>query len=210
MTECTPCQSNRRVLEWRRANPDRAKEINTQPSAESKRKYAESERGMQARRETSLRFYRKDIEASRERGRAIYAAKLGRPIRIPKTAAEVAEAAREKSKRYRSKDVEVTRARNRAAYAANPDAHIQRTVNRQARVRKAMPQWADKCKIASLYAKARRITRESGILHHVDHIIPLRGKSVCGLHVENNMQILEATVNQSKSNKLPSLSVGNA
>lgn len=210
LTECTPCQSNRRVQEWRRANPERAKAINTQPSAASKKRFATSERGMQLGRENSNRHYHKDVEVSRARNRAKYAAKLDRPVRVPMTAAQAAEAAREKARRYREKDPELMRAKNRAAYAANPDAHIQRTVNRLKRLRKAMPPWADKCRIAEVYAQARRVTRSTGVLHHVDHIYPLHGELVCGLHVENNLQILEATVNQSKSNKLPAHADGNA
>lgn len=166
LTECTPCQSNRRVQEWKRANPERAKAINTQPAPASKDRYAKSERGMEVGRQKSHRHYHKDAEAAR--------------------------------------------ARNRAAYAANPDAHIQRTVNRLNRLRKAMPPWADKCRIAEIYAQARRVTRSTGVPHHVDHVYPLHGELVCGLHVENNLQILEATVNQSKSNKLPAHADGNA
>lgn len=83
MTECSPCQSNRRVLGWKRANPERTKETNTQPSAESKKRYATSERGMQVSRDSANRFYRKDIDASRARSRALYAAKLDRPVRVP-------------------------------------------------------------------------------------------------------------------------------
>jgi hypothetical protein len=60
--------------------------------------------------------------------------------------------------------------------------------------RNQMPSWADEQKIKDIYAN-----RPSG--YHVDHILPLQGKLVCGLHVENNLQYLTSKENFSKHNK---------
>jgi hypothetical protein len=56
------------------------------------------------------------------------------------------------------------------------------------------PKWANKNKIKEIYKNCPK-----GMV--VDHIIPLKGKNVSGLHVENNLQYLEKTVNLLKSNK---------
>ena len=64
--------------------------------------------------------------------------------------------------------------------------------------KKATPQWADMEAIVAIYDERARITEETGIMHHVDHIIPLKGETVSGLHVHTNLQILPMFDNLSK------------
>lgn len=73
---------------------------------------------------------------------------------------------------------------------------------RYARKLQAMPIWADKKSINEIYRQAKEISVKTGILHHVDHIIPLNSSVVCGLHVPANLQILPAIENIKKGNKI--------
>jgi hypothetical protein len=71
-----------------------------------------------------------------------------------------------------------------------------------ARRSRTTPRPEHRDEIAEFYKQSRRLTDETGIQHHVDHIIPLNGDNVCGLHVPWNLQILTATDNVLKSNKI--------
>jgi hypothetical protein len=67
-------------------------------------------------------------------------------------------------------------------------------------LRKATPKWADKAAIRKVYEEARVLTRATRLLHTVDHIIPLRGETVCGLHVHNNLRAVLHEDNVRKGN----------
>lgn len=67
----------------------------------------------------------------------------------------------------------------------------------------ATPAWLSKEQITAIdtiYWLSIDLERVSGEKYHVDHIVPLLGKNVCGLHVPWNLQILPADINTSKGN----------
>ena len=66
---------------------------------------------------------------------------------------------------------------------------------------RATPGWANNFFITEIFDLAARRTKATGIVHHVDHIVPLKSDIVCGLHVEHNLQVVPARVNLAKSNR---------
>ena len=83
-----------------------------------------------------------------------------------------------------------------------PAKHLARTRKRQAKQLQRTPSWdPDAHLIIAKYQLAAMLTQASGIPHHVDHIIPLQGRKVSGLHVFSNLKVIPGEENVKKSNK---------
>jgi len=83
----------------------------------------------------------------------------------------------------------------------NRDKRNASTAKRKAAKLRATPKWVNWRKVHAIYREARRLQDFTGVPMHVDHIIPLQGENVCGLHWEGNLQIIPASENCAKFNK---------
>lgn len=79
---------------------------------------------------------------------------------------------------------------------------LSRLAKRRAQKKQAIPPWFEKEAVEALYKQCKLKSIQEGKNYHVDHIIPINNTDVCGLHCLDNLQILTAEENMSKSNKL--------
>ena len=107
------------------------------------------------------------------------------------------------SSKFREKNREQRNACKQAWVEANRGSVNAYNVKRHAEKLKRTPAWlteSDLDRIKCLYQLAAMRTRESDQQWHVDHIIPLQGEFVSGLHVPNNLRVIPALENMRKNN----------
>ena len=112
----------------------------------------------------------------------------------------------EKSRAYNSKNRFAKRKYNQEYYQKNKGKFREYRSFSKKRLRDATPDWLTKDHkkaIAHFYTQAVDCSIVTGEPYHVDHIMPIKGKNVCGLHVPWNLQVLPADLNLSKKNKEP-------
>jgi hypothetical protein len=85
-------------------------------------------------------------------------------------------------------------------YQNNPGKNTEKVAKRRASKLNATPAWANRDLISEIYISAKEKEVITGIKQHVDHAVPLQSSIVCGLHVENNLQVIPALENMSKHN----------
>lgn len=119
------------------------------------------------------------------------------PERAQKASSKWKDANVEKRRIYYCENREQIQAVNREWRRNNIETarriYVKSSSLRRATKVKAMPFWADVAAIKKIYDEC-----PSG--HHVDHIVPLKGKGISGLHVPWNLQYLTASENSRKSN----------
>ena len=84
---------------------------------------------------------------------------------------------------------------------ANPAKVYAKAARHRAAKLQATPGWANKNYIEDCYANAAVRKKRDGTEWHVDHIVPLKSPLVCGLHCEDNLQVIPGKDNAKKSNK---------
>lgn len=109
--------------------------------------------------------------------------------------------AREINARSRSANRESDRASKSAWQKRNRGAGTANTRRRQCDQAQRTPPWADLGAIKAIYVMAQRARECTGIRFEVDHVVPLRGRSVSGLHVPHNLRLLTRQENMAKGNR---------
>ena len=144
-------------------------------------------------REKSKRFYHSNKEKER--------------TRTDKWHASNQEWIKENNRKWRLKNIEYRKWYELQYFEQNKDRVYAKNAKKRALKRNATALWANQDKIRAIYAECIRLSKETGVVHHVDHVIPLASKVVCGLHCEQNLQILTATENLTKLNRFTPYSV---
>ena len=165
------------LREWRIKNPEK--------QAAAHKRYSDNNKD---KRNAYAKQYRKD-----------------NPEKIKVLAKDWAKKNPEKIKGYAVKAVKAWNERNpdyqSNFYKANKERYIAASARRRAAQESATPTWLtaiDKAMIQEMYDVSEARYIQTGIKHHVDHIVPINGKGVSGMHVPWNLQVITAHENLSK------------
>ncbi len=120
-----------------------------------------------------------------------------------RTSKEQIEKRNKNTQRWRNRNKEYVSQYAKEYAAANLPKRLVLQKKRECSKMKRTPAWlteADNTHISCLYSLAAMRTKHSGEKWHVDHVIPLQGKKVSGLHVPSNLRVVTATHNLRKNN----------
>ena len=113
---------------------------------------------------------------------------------------------KEKGKDYRKANSDKIKEYAKEYAKDNPDKRNALAAKRRSKRLQATPPWLTNEHLSAIrdfYTESKTLEKTTGIKHHVDHIVPLQGKNVCGLHVPWNLQVLSASENIAKKNHYP-------
>lgn len=143
-------------------------------------------------------YYKRNAEKIKEKRRDRYAKNSEKELAL----------ARERSAKWRAANpdkVALQKDLKRNYKKANPHKMTADLAKRRAAKKQRTPSWLTKkdlVMIETFYKLANEKTLQTGFVWHVDHIVPLQGKLVSGLHVPQNLRVIPWNENLSKGNKL--------
>lgn len=108
-------------------------------------------------------------------------------------------------KKWSEKNKEKAKANTKKWKVKNPHKVLADTEKRRASKNNAVPGWYsdfDDFAIQEAVKLSKDRELATGIKWSVDHMIPLRAKSACGLHIANNIQVIPSSLNFSKMNRM--------
>ena len=184
-----PEQGKEKARKWRQANPEKVKA--------NKQKWAAAnpEKGREARQ----RYYAKNSGTIKERDKRY---RQKNPEKIKATNQRYTAANPGKSTARNQKWVAANPERAKALVkqwaAANPGRRAASAAKRRAAKRQAMPGWLSESQINEI----TQIYIDCPKGFHVDHLVPIQGATVSGLHVPWNLKSIPASENLRKGNKL--------
>lgn len=141
------------------------------------------------------------VECYRQRQAAAYAANADhRKARVKAWAQANPEQAGKNKAAWKARNTDKLH-RGAAEYrASHPDVIARNAAARRAAKRNARPPWVSPGDLSAVFALAATLSRETGIKHSVDHIVPLTHPLVCGLHVPWNLRVIPLRDNLRKGN----------
>jgi len=123
-------------------------------------------------------------------------------VRSSKWQKDNIERKREIRAKWRNENLDKHTEYNKQWWSENKDKRATYEAKRRAMQLQRTPKWdPDAHLIVAKYQLAAMLFQTTGIPHHVDHIIPLQGKNVSGLHTFSNLRVIPGEENVKKSNK---------
>ena len=156
-------------------------------------------------RKASLEYEAANREKRRKEKRDFYQANLEKELQRKRDFyAQNTEKEKARSARWRDENREYLRAKDRQDAKDRPAYFCYKTQKRHTAKLQRTPKWLTEEQLRDIqteYELSAWCSEVMGIKYNVDHIVPLQGKTVCGLHVPWNLRVIPASDNFKKSNK---------
>jgi 5-methylcytosine-specific restriction endonuclease McrA len=196
-SSCKVCISNR----WKKYSEDNADKLKQRTEEFNAKRRQQRREDPETVREEAREYYKNNKEKRKAldktyRERHSEAIKVRRKMQREKNKLKI----QLRLKLWRSKNIDKIREKVRS----NAGHYAATSAKRRAAKLKATPIWLNteqllEIKLLYLFVASRRKT--TGLDLEVDHIVPLQGENVCGLHVPWNLQVLTASENAAKGNR---------